>query len=417
MVHYAFQAPWLSFRFAIRLLYVIALSSLLFVDILFYIHHPFLYPTGDEVHYDGMATLLLTKGVYSYWLHPNLPDAMTMPGYPLFLAIIYHFTGLSLVRYHGLWLVQFMLFLCDIALLYQLGRQLSDVYLGMALSLCIAFMPFCFAAPFRILTENLALPAFLLYLNLLIWTNQKPYAIGRYALCGLSIAICALIRANLATLGLIPLLMLLYSVDKSHRIQALLLFFSSCAFPLLPWWIRNLLTLHAVILFDRGEAANTLLAGTYPGYPTGIPHMPVQGVNQLTLAKQRILHGLQTHPWRYILWYTVWRFHDLLDMAYLPLHRPILIKHIDIFLWYQKCIVWGSLMVVGIQYQRQKMQHPLRILWYSNLLLFIFLLPFHPEPRFAIYNVVLCGILLIRGIDILIRDQIKKQKSVITKQF
>lgn len=375
----------------------IALLSLF--DLAMFIHNPSIYLDGDQVHYDGMARLLLTHHVYNYWLH-STPSAMSMPGYPLFVAFVYSISGLGSRRLALLWLAQFVLYLVSVYLLYRLGRKLHNRLLGAVMAALLASLPFVFNEPFRALTENLAIPAFLLYLNLLYEVYKRPVKVGWWSVLGLCLGVMALIRPGLAELGLVPLILLLRRTLPARQWGVVVAFLVCCAIPLVPWWIRNLVTFHQFILFDRGEAANTLLAGTYPGYTAGPPNLNLTGVNQMALAKQRIAHGFSHEPLKYLMWFTVWRFHYSFDQIYLPLFSSTIKSLKPLLVWYQRIAVWGSIVFTVFLLHRlhRTRRGFLMLLLYSNVILVIMLLPFHPEPRFAIYSVLLFGIVLIAGL-------------------
>jgi hypothetical protein len=72
---------------------------------------------------------------------------------------------------------------------------------------------------------------------------------------------------------------------------------------LLPWWIRNILSLDKLV-FLAEQAGNPLLWGAYPNNP--FPSIdPLQNpVEMGNIAIQRIINGFINEPLTYLKWYT-----------------------------------------------------------------------------------------------------------------
>ena len=230
--------------------------------------------SGDTVLYEQIATNWLQHHVYAMDVHDQVTAVdLRMPGYPAFLALIYAMTG-RVAETARLWvmlaqvvvdLLSCVLMAGLAALLVLIGDEHGNakrVFLG-ALWLA-ALCPFTAnytAVPLTEVFAVLLTTAALLPLTLLVtraqnrgWgLLQRHWVIGNdywhLAICaGLLIGFCTLFRPEspLLLVGAIGVLavILIYQRETLRWVQTSAVLVAMCVIPLLPWAIRNAITLH-----------------------------------------------------------------------------------------------------------------------------------------------------------------------------
>jgi hypothetical protein len=244
--------------------------------------------SGDAVVYEQIAINWLQHHVFAMNIGDSIvPVDLRMPGYPAFLAIVYAITRRTgpAARFY----VDMAQMLVDVgtcaiigafaALLALLARPrpvLRDVYMAaLWLAALCPFTAHYVAAP---LTETWATfftaLAFLL-LSLLVARARSPQgesASDRWAcswdfrplaaLCGFAVGFGTLFRPETPLLLMIAFVVLAYLLLRAREIRRLILVYliMLCGFalPLLPWVLRNAITLHE---FQPLAPKNTMLPG------------------------------------------------------------------------------------------------------------------------------------------------------------
>lgn len=230
--------------------------------------------SGDTVLYEQIATNWLQHHVYAMDVHDQVTAVdLRMPGYPAFLALIYAMTG-RVAEAARLWvmlaqvvadLLSCVLVAGLAALLVLIGDEHGNakrVFLG-ALWLA-ALCPFTAnytAVPLTEVFAVLLTTAALLPLTLLVtraqnrgWgLLQRHWVIGNdywhLAICaGLLIGFCTLFRPEsplllIAAIGVLAVI-LIYQRETVRWVQTSAVLVALCVIPLLPWAIRNAITLH-----------------------------------------------------------------------------------------------------------------------------------------------------------------------------
>lgn len=230
--------------------------------------------SGDTVLYEQIATNWLQHHAYAMNVHDQItPVDLRVPGYPAFLALIYAVTG-KVAEAARLWvmLAQVVVDLLNCvlaaglaALLVLIGDEHGNpkrVFVG-ALFLA-ALCPFTANYTAVPLTEVFAVfltTAAQLPLVLLVtrpqnrgWRLlQRNWVIGNnywyLAICaGLVIGFCTLFRPEtplllVAAMGVLGVI-LIYQRETSRWLQTAAVLVACCAIPLLPWTVRNAITLH-----------------------------------------------------------------------------------------------------------------------------------------------------------------------------
>src|SRR5579863_1246195 len=230
--------------------------------------------SGDTVLYEQMASNWLLHHVYAMDVGGQItPVDLRMPGYPIFLAIVYAITGKTGDAAHlSLMVAQAAVDLCSCVLIAILAATLLLMVNernppGRVLTAALWLAALCpFTANYAAvtLTEVFAIfftAASLLPLCLLVgrprnngwlflkrqwhWANNYRYLA---ALGALLVGICTLFRPEsplLLIAAWIVLAVVLFLQREGKRwIQTVVGMGIVCAIPLLPWTVRNAVTLH-----------------------------------------------------------------------------------------------------------------------------------------------------------------------------
>lgn len=353
---------------------------------------------GDALGYRLMAHQLVDRGVYGYALgRPSgAANAYVPPGYPLVLAAAYLVGGdggdVPLVR--G---VQAAVGAVTPLLAYALLRRLGQPHaVGLAAALLVAVYPPYVGSPVSLLTETLALATLLgsLVLTLAALERRSP---GLAVLAGGAVAVHGLIRPLLLPLAALPFLAALLPGFRRARGPAPLTGHTprglvrlglwtvvGAVLVMAPWWARNVITLHQLVLVGTG-AGDPFLAGTYPG-GKGLfldYHRPeTRSLSELRFGIHRLVWGLRHHPLPYLRWYTVGKIVVQWGEPWLPTKR---LAAQEVFVWAHRLLVlMGGLgLLLGSVRDRG-----LRFLALFTLAGLGLLLVFLPEPRYAYELVV-----------------------------
>ena len=253
---------------------VAALAAGLCLRLFFVLKYP--ANSGDAVLYEQMATNWLKHGIYAMDVYGRImPVDLRMPGYPAFLALMYALTGKTgeAARFAvmlGQVFVDLLscLVIASLAVILRLAanekaRPQSAFIAGLWLS---ALCPFTANYTAAILTEVFATfftAAALLPLVVLVtrtknrvWLrSQKHWMLGNdywhLAIGGaLLTGVCTLFRPEapllLLAAGLVAGIILVGQHELVRWLRTLAVMGLICGVPLLPWAIRNAITLHEV---------------------------------------------------------------------------------------------------------------------------------------------------------------------------
>lgn len=279
---------------------------------------------GDAKNYLIMSRQIVDNGVYGYALgqKSGTPNAYVTPGYPLLLAAAY-----AAVRdpYLQVTIIRFL----QVVISGIISPLLSFLFVrrlfkrnGIALitALFIAIYPTYILSSTYILTEVCSFASMLLYLYLqtVSLQDRKPL---HGLLAGLAFALNILIRPTMLPLLVLPFIFALFVWKKTDRMILLRLFSYTvigAGILMLPWWIRNIVTIHRFILLSTGSG-DPLLAGTYP-YMTGLfqDYLGEKArVSEAAFARKRIVEGFLNEPLLYMKWYTVGKLGYLFDRPWI----------------------------------------------------------------------------------------------------
>lgn len=256
----------------------------------------------DTMNYDLMVRQLLETGVYGY--KSETPNAQVTPGYPLTMAAVY-----SLVDYRShdpfpyiRWM-QAGMSMVTMGLIYLIARRLGGRRTGWIAALITAVYPPFIWANGAILTEVLANMLLTLYVYLQLIAFDRRTRLSAI-LAGAAMGLTVLTRPEfLVLLGAAYGFYWLWR-KKTHETLKLLLFsVAGAAVILMPWVIRNAVTLHELVV--ASTQVNPFTAGTYPNknYEDGL--VDRHGKTQMEVARERLRIGFTEHTWTFVKWYTV----------------------------------------------------------------------------------------------------------------
>lgn len=189
---------------------------------------------GDSARYTGYAMSLLVDRSFS-----NI-DPFMVPGYPVFLAIIYSFFGIKP------WLILLLQILMDTGIVIIVYFIAKDVFQSKEIALISAFLySINFLSAYysiRLLTEILF--TFLFTLSILFFIKGlKKNKVSAFALTGLFAALATLVRPIAQYSPAVFFIVLILNgatiFQKSRNIAILLLVFGAVTSP---WQLHNLQT-------------------------------------------------------------------------------------------------------------------------------------------------------------------------------
>lgn len=283
---------------------LIALALYLRVSFVYKVHHlPLKDYSADAYNYDIMVRQFLDKGFLGYL--SATPNAYITPGYPLFLAAIYKAAGyqptspLQTVR-----LVQAIIATLTVLLMYLIGREIKGPRVGYMAALLTAVYPPFVWAPTILLTETLGtfFLVFYVYTQLVALKKGTPLSgLLNGAVFGLSL----LVRPASAPIIVIPYLYQLWRTrDLKRAVHGFAWTVVGLVAVMLPWWVRNVLVMHKLILLAT-QTWNPMLGGAYP-YFQGMEHMPK--VESTMDVVKFIIQGFINQPALYLKWFTIGKF-------------------------------------------------------------------------------------------------------------
>jgi hypothetical protein len=230
--------------------------------------------SGDTVLYEQMASNWLLHHVYAMDVGGQItPVDLRMPGYPIFLAIVYAITGKSGDAAH-IWLMiaQVAVDLCSCALIAGLAAILALMVSEQAPARRVftagiwlaALCPFTANYTAVTLTEVFAIfftAAALIPLCLMLgrvrnngwlFIKREWWRANNYqylaAAAGLLIGLCTLFRPESPLLLIAAWIVLAVILFRQHEAKRWILAVIGmgliCALPLLPWTVRNAVALH-----------------------------------------------------------------------------------------------------------------------------------------------------------------------------
>jgi 4-amino-4-deoxy-L-arabinose transferase-like glycosyltransferase len=336
--------------------------------------------TGDMVHYNYGADMLLKAHMFAYW-GPQ-PTTQVTPGYPLFLAACKWLAGFTPL--HGqeglrfVVLVQGLLTAIVSVVVFEIGRRLTrPVWAAIGALLWTLYLP-AITSSTKILTESLYV--FLLCIFVLLVLEAMDKRRRRWWLCaGLALGACTLVRPTPFPLVAAALVYFWIEVRKQREtLRSVLvkygLYAAGFLVFLIPWWIRNWLDFHRIVL-TSDDLGNPLLFGSYPDWESrGDIAYGLTATQQKQLAIHHIVQWFTTQPLAFLKWYTVDKLVEMFG-------RPWYGSGAHLQWWVDLHVLWVLLGVLGFVVCASSS----RVRWVGLIVLYFVIvqLAFIPLPRYV----------------------------------
>ncbi|AFK85381.1 MULTISPECIES: ArnT family glycosyltransferase [Thermoanaerobacterium] len=381
--------------------FFVAVSLIAVLAIALYLRFLFVYKviqpplSGDAKNYDIMVKQFLTKGFLGYM--SDTPNAYVTPGYPLFLALIYKIFGFSNGSpLQAIRIVQSVLSVLTVLLIFLIGREIKNNKVGLMAASISAIYPTFVWASTLILTETVYTFVFMVYLYLQIIALKRP-KVYINVLTGILFGLAILIRPAAAPLIVIPyILMYIQNRDLNYTARNFLQVLIGFIVIMMPWWIRNIVTLHKLILFAT-QTWNPMLGGAFPFF-NGIEHVP-QNIRSTMDVIKFIIKGFEKSPIYYFKWYTIGKFNIIFGSMWYDLDPKYqYLRNIYLLHSFVMAIGW-----LGTFYSLRKRE--IRFIGIYAILLTLIQLMFIPTNRYAFSIMPLLIILASYVIDKLLFEK------------
>lgn len=348
----------------------------------------------DTKYYDEMVHRLIDKGIYAY--KEEVSNARVTPGYPLFMAGTYLLAdAMNAEPYPLIRWIQLLISVATLALIYVIAMLATrNKWVAMlAIIIGAVYHPFIWATG-AVLTETLALFFLMAYLAMQLYafrTQRKRDA----AIAGVLLGLTVLVRAEF-----LPLFVPLYGVfllqqwfrrrsglmevtrskwEVAKKVVLLGVITGLCVTAtMLPWWIRNAVTLHEFVL--TASQSNPFKAGTYPYKDYTDKIVDPTGLTQDEVAWARIKAGFTQQTWKYVKWYTVGKLEYTYNRMFFGSgHEPGYTVYPKGHNFHQ-LIVYSSL--IPLLFLLWRWRHPAAMLAVVIIIMSMIRLLFVPEYRY-----------------------------------
>lgn len=292
----------------------------------------------DPRNYWLMSHQLVDDGIYGYFYDgnpfggkPGVSNARVMPGYPVLLAIVYKIVGDKYLQITAVRLIQIMMSTASCFLgFYLVKRLFKKDGIALLTALFMAVYPTYIYSCIQLLTEVMALFTMLLYLCAVYHAMDSGKA-SHNIIAGILFGLHILVRPTILPLFVLPFIFALITnwINKGssrnkfafRRVCRLfILQLAGFVLIMLPWWIRNIVTLGSFIITAKASG-NPLLGGTYPYFIDYFADVTddIRGNNekQMALGIKRIIEGFKNDFWLYLKWFTIGKIEYTFQKPYL----------------------------------------------------------------------------------------------------
>lgn len=289
-------------------------------------------PNNDDVKYIHSAKLLINEGVLAY-NSGNEPSTFIMPLFPIMLAGFMKVFGQGDAA-----IIAFRLFQClqqaaSLYFIFIIARYMFNSRAAIiACVISALYWPDYFSSGV-ILTESTFRLVILALIAVSIAAVQRKRA-GWYLGVGVLVALAAYFKPHAS---LFPAIFLILWWKEKYSLKQMItsMLYIGAAYVvcLMPWWIRNWLTFHQLIIFTTSGGSPFLLgtridwnlpsADFFKLYPEYDPKTIFEGSDSVAIQKgiDILKYGFTYEPLKYLHWYTIGKFYNLYMIPYY--WRPI----------------------------------------------------------------------------------------------
>jgi 4-amino-4-deoxy-L-arabinose transferase-like glycosyltransferase len=259
---------------------------------------------GDEILYKGLAHSLLSgQGLslpYAMWgtVQPYRLTSTWVPVYPAFLAFsLWLFWGnLLLIK-----ILQILFSVLSVWLVYRLGREMFNEYLGLGAAFLFAVNPFCALFSVLLMSETVFIFWVVAFFVFLVWVyKQNGRSWWYFAGLGVLAALSALTRESFSIIFAWSILwLLIFLPDKKRVALGVALAFLTTLLMISPWLYRNY-CVHGQLVFTTKLGYN-LYVGTSEKYTITDWQMefPVMHDSASEVERNQILMGAALRQMRH----------------------------------------------------------------------------------------------------------------------
>jgi 4-amino-4-deoxy-L-arabinose transferase-like glycosyltransferase len=357
--------------------------------------------SSDAKNYDITVRQFLTKGFLGY--KSSTASAYVVPGYPLFLSLIYSIFGyIPASPFTAVRLIQAFLSTASIYLIFLIGGKIGNNRIGIAAAFFAAlYLPFIQSVSY-ILTETLYTFFFLSYLLIQIKaiTSLTP---ALNIASGIAFAAAVLIRPTIFPLFALPYIYKYITIKDKKVFKAFGFFSIGMTLALLPWWIRNCIVLGKFVLLSTGSG-NPVFSGAFPYFNySNLSQVYVLPPKQLAVGLNLIINGFLTQPVLYLKWFTVGKLSFIFGKPWYigqTLSSFLYLHHVIVVLGFT-----GALFAF--------VSKRFRLISLFVILLSLLQLMFIPDPRYAYPIMPLLMILAAYVLDYLFFQKAKNREDCI----
>lgn len=340
---------------------------------------------GDAKNYLLMSRQVVEDGIYGYGLgkKSNSSNAFLPPVYPLFLSLVYWIVDDPYLQITVVRILQTFIGAFTTILAYLFIRRIfKNEFAALLTAFFIAVYPTYVQSSTMILTEVIALATMLLYFYLAVVGIQEEKGYLNI-LAGSALGLHILVRPTMLPLFIVPFIVGFFTIFRHKRKELFNIFLQTLlgfVVIMMPWWIRNYIVLHKIIITGSGSG-NPLLAGTYPDmkdlFKDTTPEIMRKADAQAAYAKTRIIKGFTSQPFVYLKWYTIGKIQYMFKNAWLypPSSKLSIFYSIS-----HNFLIWVGL--VGMIVNSIKSKLHLFVNFYAAAFLGLYLI-FIPVDRYA----------------------------------
>lgn len=342
----------------------------------------------DAINYTAMAKQLLNEGIYGY--NSTEPNAFVTPGYPLFVTMNYVIgdvidrNPLTLIRY-----AQIVLSICTLIMIYMLTRKLSGSVIAalVAASVTAIYPPFVWANG-AILTEVLGTFFLMGYLLWQLYAFDKLSRIHAL-IAGIWLGLAVLVRPEFLPVVIVLYALRWWQVKDRSLWKMLLLSLLGIMLMLMPWWVRNIVTLNEFI--PLSTQTNPIMAGTFPHKNYEDNLVDRKGKTDWEVTKERLKVGFTEHTGLFTWWFTIGKLEYTYGSMYYggghSPHYPVINSGVIL---HQALIALGFMSIIFLTLSRFRQPHTL--IASVIIVMSVIRLGFVPEYR---YNFPMMPLLIV----------------------